>query len=128
YNDLDKSRSEIRLLRILPATKDDCTLRCELFTFPLQGDYPRYVALSYVWGDTSITENIFINGSVTPITKSLALALRRFRDGCPASKYASFLWADVICVNQSNIAEKTHQVRMMAMTYERAACVMSWLG
>ncbi|KAE9379866.1 HET-domain-containing protein, partial [Stipitochalara longipes BDJ] len=119
---------EIRLLRIISAASNNCILRCELSTFQLRKENPDYVAVSYVWGDPSITEDIVINGRLVPVTKNLALALRQFRDGCPARDHASLLWADAICIDQSNAEEKTHQVRLMPIIYERAACVMSWLG
>jgi hypothetical protein len=125
---LDGSRSEIRLLRILPAASDDSILQCELSTVSLRDERPEYAALSYVWGDPSVTENIYINGSVVPVTKNVASAMRQFRKGCPAKEYASLLWADAICIDQSNTEEKTHQVRIMPIIYERAACVMSWLS
>ena len=38
------------------------------------------------------------------------------------------LWVDAVCINQTNISERTTQVRMMRTIYSRAACVLVWLG
>ncbi|KAJ4984360.1 hypothetical protein SVAN01_10133 [Stagonosporopsis vannaccii] len=38
------------------------------------------------------------------------------------------LWVDAICINQSNIPERTSQVRMMREIYSKADCVVVWLG
>jgi hypothetical protein len=38
------------------------------------------------------------------------------------------LWADAICVDQTNDDEKNHQVGMMGMIYQRAHAVAVWLG
>jgi hypothetical protein len=38
------------------------------------------------------------------------------------------LWVDALCINQSDTAERTSQVRMMREIYEKAECVVVWLG
>jgi Heterokaryon incompatibility protein (HET) len=38
------------------------------------------------------------------------------------------LWIDAICINQSNISERNHQVGMMGGIYEQAECVLAWVG
>jgi hypothetical protein len=39
-----------------------------------------------------------------------------------------YIWADAICINQSDVEEKTEQVRMMGDIYEAAQIVVIWLG
>ena len=44
-------------------------------------------------------------------------------------KYAGeLLWADALCINQSDDKEKTHQVRMMQQIYRQSQQVLIWLG
>jgi len=52
-----------------------------------------YTALSYVWGDVSVTEDISINGTTASVTTNLAAALRHIREVFGEG----VLWADAIC-------------------------------
>jgi len=38
------------------------------------------------------------------------------------------LWADAICVNQTDFSERNQQVSLMSMIYQSATMVISWLG
>jgi hypothetical protein len=38
------------------------------------------------------------------------------------------VWADAICINQQDVEEKSHQVKLMASIYSRASQVVIWLG
>jgi hypothetical protein len=38
------------------------------------------------------------------------------------------IWADSICINQTDLLERNHQVRLMGLIYERAHTVFIWLG
>ncbi|RYP71898.1 hypothetical protein DL770_008053 [Monosporascus sp. CRB-9-2] len=60
YKPLDKSRNEIRLVTILPSENEDEPVACRLETASLT-DELEYVAMSYVWGDPSVTEDIVVN-------------------------------------------------------------------
>ena len=53
-----------------------------------------YTALSYVWGDAPVTEEISVNGVSFAVTSNLALALRQIRK----SFGEVLLWADAICM------------------------------
>ncbi|KAH7383987.1 heterokaryon incompatibility, partial [Pyrenochaeta sp. MPI-SDFR-AT-0127] len=83
-----------------------------------------FTALSYVWGDESIREAITINGVETSITKLLAEALRQLRSEGKAQN----LWADAICINQCDGAEKGIHVGKMGQIYSSAARTYLWLG
>lgn len=39
-----------------------------------------------------------------------------------------YFWIDAICIQQEDVDERNHQVRMMGRIYERAAFVLAWLG
>lgn len=84
-----------------------------------------YEALSYVWGDPTVRETIRLDGdSVLHLTSSIADALRRVR--LPGRTRA--VWADQVCVNQKDKAERSHQVKLMGSVYRCAERVLVWLG
>jgi hypothetical protein len=87
-------------------------------------------ALSYVWGDPGITEDIFVNGHKHPVTTSLASALRCVPQHLSQSKHAAGqkLWVDAICINQADNDEKSHQVAKMGEIYSQSGLVLCWLG
>jgi hypothetical protein len=116
------SGNSVRLLKLFPGSKTK-TIQCELVQTPID-DVPEYEAISYVWGDPNIRVPIQCNGTTLDITVSLAEALRRFR----LSDSTRLLWADAICINQSDNLERNHQVGLMRHIYSSAATVLIWLG
>ncbi|PQE08062.1 hypothetical protein CJF32_00008147 [Rutstroemia sp. NJR-2017a WRK4] len=112
---------EFRLVRIFPERKT--MIKCEISHASL-GDPPRYVAISYAWGDAGDTRKIELEGSLIPISVSLYGALEALRQ-----KYESVLvWADALCIDQHNRDERTQQVRLMTGIYSTAESVAIWLG
>ena len=98
---------------------------CQLEIHSLE-EQPVYEALSYVWGDAATTLPIYVGSQRKRFgaTTNLECALRhlRYQDG------DRILWVDAICINQSDDAEKTHQVRMMRKIFAGAERVLAWLG
>ncbi|KAK4442000.1 heterokaryon incompatibility protein-domain-containing protein [Podospora aff. communis PSN243] len=41
---------------------------------------------------------------------------------------SAYLWVDALCIDQENVAERSHQVNLMAAIYKAAARVVVWLG
>jgi hypothetical protein len=64
-------------------------------------DNPEYDALSYAWGDPTVTCEIELNGVQWPVTTNLAAGLPRLRH----SKDTAVLWIDAICIDQANVKE-----------------------
>ncbi|KAF2679838.1 HET-domain-containing protein [Lentithecium fluviatile CBS 122367] len=130
YSVLDTSRQEIRLIEIISTAPD---IVCELSTVSLLGD-PAFSALSYVWGDAAVTEAITVNGTPLSVTTNLANAIRdvhyHWTQGALHDQpvQSRRLWADGICINQSDDQEKNHQVPLMKAVYPNAERVLSWLG
>jgi len=126
----------IRLLAIDVGTGEDqiCT---RLVTYPLESA-PEYVALSYTWGDLNDTLEILCHGQQLSITRNLRAALSRLRDQCSCDceclhvdgidMGVRYLWVDAICINQSDVVEKTEQVRLMARIFNKASWAIGWLG
>ncbi|KAI0534226.1 heterokaryon incompatibility protein-domain-containing protein, partial [Xylaria digitata] len=125
------SRSEVRLLQLLPCDDNTKTVKCYLIKTPLQ-NAPPFTALSYVWGDPGKTEAIIVNDIrvLVPINLSQALSrIRYFFHECDTeSGRGNLLWVDALCINQEDLNEKAHQVALMGDIYHSAAQVVAWLG
>jgi hypothetical protein len=123
YNALRPDAREIRLLTLLPSKYHNEPLRCSINTVSMDND-PDFWALSYVWGDESITSDIIIDTTAIPVTTNLAAALQHIR-----SVFGQVvIWVDAACINQSDNVEKNTQVQLMSSIYTKAAKVIGWLG
>ena len=120
------SRTSIRLVRLLAGARNDI-IRCEIDMADIENDLA-YEAVSYVWGASEHKPSIQIScergDSELEIPKNLEGALRRFRH--PTSTRT--LWTDSICINQSDLQERSQQVRLMGQIYRKASAVLIWLG
>jgi hypothetical protein len=119
YQPLDPDINTIRIVTLEPGdfeTPMHCTLQhADLDT------HTQYEALSYVWGDPKLTTPIrFENDAAFPMTKNLERALRYLR----AEDTPGVLWINAISINQSNMPERSQQVRKMAVIYELADKVL----
>jgi hypothetical protein len=118
---------EIRLLLLQPGAPGS-NIHCSLIHTTLQechdNIYEKYTALSYVWGDTSRKRVIFIDKRPLQITINLATALDDLRHQHTILR----LWADAICIDQSNISERNHQVGLMRDIYSSAQHTIIHLG
>lgn len=85
---------------------------------------PQYEAISYCWGADDRSSVIICDGKPLALTKSIDGALRRIRH--PTSQRR--LWADQVCINQDDIAERSRQVSLMNAIYKGAEHVLVWLG
>ena len=119
YKDLGDA--EIRLVRILPERMS--ALRCELVHASLDKP-PKYVAISYAWGDTSDTQTIQVDGTNMTISSSLFGALKTLRK----KSGAVTVWADALSINQDDGEERTRQIQLMKDIYAKAQSVAVWLG
>jgi hypothetical protein len=131
YQPLDKGRCEIRLLEIVSA-RPKTSIQCRFHIAPLD-DNTAFTALSYVWGDATITEEIIVDGNPISVTVNLATAIRKagyhWQSQFPGRASTEFrLWADAACINQNNISERNSQVQLMGKLYTQAELVLSWLG
>jgi len=121
YQPLARSDA-IRLLRLEPGQFSD-KVQGTLCHANLDKN-PVYVALSYVWGDPAVTAPIFCNGTEVGVTVSLANALARLRK----PNASVVVWADALCINQADAAERSRQVGIMARIYKTATQVVVFLG
>jgi hypothetical protein len=128
YRPLDALLWEIRLLRIKKSGWSTSKVECELQTVTLI-DPPSFTALSYVWGDPTLKEEIIINGKVCAVGRNLARALRNsrnhWREHFPKRDATDFrIWADAICINQEDNVERNQQIQLMRKIYTSAELVI----
>ncbi|CAO2651348.1 Nn.00g096450.m01.CDS01 [Neocucurbitaria sp. VM-36] len=121
YSPLQHKR-DIRLLRIQPASRIS-TLSVTFEVYSLDSDV-QFTAVSYVWGSPTPPSWIKCNGHDVSITGNLWDVLSQLQD----KSHDGLVWADAICINQSDNEEKGVQVSMMRDIYKRAANVILWLG
>ena len=143
YNRLQKN--EIRLVRLLPGQLTEPIL-VELYSQALRGiESPKYEALSYAWGSRENPELIQIKDGYRSfgqrlwnrrkgskrktsyklsVTRNLEGALRHLR----RTKSARILWIDAICIDQSNMEERSAEVLRMGDIYHYTERVVIWLG
>jgi hypothetical protein len=74
YIPVDTPKQEIRLVAIELAKDDDLPIKCTL-SVACSKESPEFMALSYVWGDASITRPIQLNGETFYVTENLFRAL-----------------------------------------------------
>lgn len=115
-------RGKIRVLKVLPGD----------FGSPIVGSLSvkrldkshEYEALSYCWGDSTLSKELHINGKRFLVTTSVYEALQHLR----STTTTLHIWIDQVCIDQSNIAEKNVQVQQMGAIYKRATRSRIWLG
>lgn len=83
--------------------------------------------LSYCWEDARTTRGININGNSNNVTANLEAALRQLRESY-CTKQSFKLWADAICIDQSNLEELGQQVGWKRDIYASAWHVVISLG
>jgi hypothetical protein len=119
----------IRLIDLLPSEDHSSPIHCRfLYTTISACDdeaiYINYTALSYVWGSPERTRSITIDGSIVDVTENLHTALRDIRH----ESRRVHLWADGICINQTDDIEKASQIRIMGQIYATAQHTIAYLG
>ncbi|KAI9770503.1 MAG: hypothetical protein M1839_003184 [Geoglossum umbratile] len=151
YRPLDQSRQEIRLLRQSSSIWSE-TLEYELIHYPFGQEQP-YLALSYVWGQQELQQTISVDEKTVSVSTNLWAALRSLRDASrtttdkeesssdrlgsmdyiakamqPILRDAPGIWVDALCINQSDLGEKSRQIKLMPQIYKNASIIILWLG
>lgn len=122
YLNLDMSKKQIRLFELYPSTNASeikGSFHC------VKSSAHEYIALSYTWGNEAPCREIQVDGEKLSIRENLwwFLGLQSI-----SISEANFFWIDAICINQSNIKERNHQVGLMSQIYTNASAVYIWLG
>lgn len=122
YSPLDPSSKCIRLLELLPSAPSE-TVRCKLHVVD-RTCCPSYVALSYTWGSPQNRQPIDLDDMEFHVQENLWNFLSTMR----LCRRWQLFWIDAICIDQSSISERNHQVNMMRDIYAGAELTVVWLG
>jgi hypothetical protein len=119
----------IRLIELQPSSDPLAEVRCSLIYTALSSKdirdiFSHYTALSYVWGSDEKVRTIWVDELPLKITANLFSALRDLRD----ETRLFLLWADGICINQSDNEEKGIQIQKMGQIYSDASNTILYLG
>jgi Heterokaryon incompatibility protein (HET) len=71
-----------------------------------------------------VTKTISVDGSDRDVTANLESALRHIRDPSATRN----IWADAVCINQSDNEEKAQQISQMGDVYKLARQTIIYLG
>lgn len=136
YQALSPEDRAIRLIQIEPLDKDElgadppgqASVCCRL-QYASLNETVYYTALSYTWGDPTVTKDIILDGRCVPVTTNLELALRQLAIECrDLQGPPPLLWVDYVCIDQQNETERTQQVSQMDATFGKATQTVVWLG
>ena len=81
-----------------------------------------------MWGEDTANHKIILNGRPFNICQNLWDFLQQARDDQTREGISYRFWIDALCINQTSIAERNHQVGMMGQIYSKASSVLAWLG
>ncbi|EQB44486.1 hypothetical protein CGLO_16777 [Colletotrichum gloeosporioides Cg-14] len=123
YVPLDPEKRQFRLLRLAPPSEDGIVSHLQLKTFSLD-EAPPYFCLSYVWGDPKRFIGVNCNGKMISVTGNLFHAIQTCFNRHPDA----WLWADGICINQDDLAERSSQVLFMGAIYRNASMILAHPG
>jgi hypothetical protein len=101
----------------------DAIMQCRTEVVQLS-DSPQYLAVSYAWGDDTAEYHIMMDEKETTVRRNLYDLLRHLQ-----SIYTELpLWIDALCITQTDVSERNHQVNMMGSIFGSATRVIVWLG
>jgi hypothetical protein len=110
YQGLDKCTNEIRLASLVPVDGEMIQLKLETHRL---SNAPMFVALSNEWGSSENSKDIFVNDRLFSIRQNLNQGLIALWDYQQVSGSSVTFWADALCIDQSNVTERGHQVNLM---------------
>lgn len=116
------SGSEIRIVILHQGNFGD-PIVCELEHIQLIPDSD-YEAVSYVWGDATVTKPITLDGRAYPVTTNLYTGLQFLR----YKEAQRRLWIDSLCINQTDKSERAREIQRMRDIYKCAGQVLIWVG
>ena len=127
FGELKNASTCFRLVNLWPAPELSDPILCQLSHFQIWDDV-KYEALSWCWGDVSLTELIRLQGFDWPAPANLVVALRHLR----RKTETRVLWIDALSIMQGpygkTLDERAKQVQLMKTIYTNANHVMVWLG
>jgi hypothetical protein len=136
HEPLDYGTDSIRLIEVLPG-QEDGVMKYQIRHATIST--AAYRCLSYTWHPRYPLHEIEIDGCLMSVGDNLyqfLLTYRKYQQehrvwpNQPHEDYRGSLplWIDALCIDQSNITERNHQVWQMGSIYKTAKQVLIWLG
>ncbi|KAL2060295.1 hypothetical protein VTL71DRAFT_9690 [Oculimacula yallundae] len=125
YHTPFEDETSIRLLHLQPGDFED-DIHIELGVTPLS-DPQVYETLSYVWGPKPHQTPVHCDGKEILVSRNCIAALRRLRE-MQSDQKIKVLWIDAICIDQTSLTEREHQVKLMDEVYSKSQRTWIWLG
>jgi hypothetical protein len=145
YSALDRKTQSIRLCSFKWRKDGHISVKLEPFDIN-HADCPPWISLSYTWASfrnyreekselvTGMEQYfMFLNDVQFEVTMNLWRALDNILAGKNEHNAhieilkIRYFWIDAICINQTDVAERSHQVSMMGLIYSKTAAVLMWL-
>ena len=122
YQPLRGHLGEFRIFKLLPGSWLD-QICCEIHVVLLDAR-PEYEAVSYVWGNCSLKGQIRLGGENFSVASNTEAVFRRLRH----RENAKSLWLDAICIDQTNLEERSLQVTLLRDIFLGSQAVLVMLG
>jgi hypothetical protein len=127
YKYVRLQESCLRVFTLLPGNHN-AELQASLETVSMQqvkeNNACKYEAVSYSWGSKILSRSLRTPEGRIIIPRSLFVALRYLRYPDQPRR----LWADCVCISQTDVEERNRQVAMMPDIFGSALKVLVWLG
>jgi hypothetical protein len=125
HEPLPDALTHIRLLEVVQGKVGEHVV-CAMSVWPLD-TAPSYDAISYTWGDPTLTVPITINGQTMVVRQNCEYVMQQWFTTKKKST-SKYIWVDAACIDQSNLRERGFQVTIMGELYEKATQVLACVG
>lgn len=112
----------VRIVEILPSPHFSAPVSLGLSHHMLHE--ASFEALSYTWGTAPADVHVYLEGCDFLVSPDLESSIRHLRYSDRSRK----IWIDAICLNQADDTEKSTQIPIMHLIYQRATQVVVYLG
>jgi hypothetical protein len=117
--------NQIRLLRLSPDGDTNDIGSLEAVDLD---DAPPYYALSHSWTSQHSYTDVHVGGKTFTLGADLAKCVGRLSQLHELDTPVQYIWIDNICIDQSNLTERSAQVSLMGRLYRGAIRTIIWLG
>lgn len=124
YQPLDLDTNSTRLIRLLHGRSAEGYLQLKMWHTVLPSEYR---CVSYQWGNSAHRCSVLLNGCVFTVGANLYALLQELHSWTQQG-FQESVWIDAICIDQSCLVERGHQVQRMGTIYSQAQEVLIWLG
>ena len=130
HSPLSHSR-DFRLVRLgaKSSKSTEASIACEFFHYSLD-EAPSYSTLSHTWASPDLDKGETAFCADSSLSIQLNLSAWIDTHGISLADQGHLFWInlDQLCIDQSNIIERSNQVRLMKEIYAKSSKLFVWLG